>query len=125
MPNLDTAGIPIDTRGARDGLELNRQRLGDLALCDDAHRCRHADELGRDQNAKVVMTQPAIRSQVLVLNIGVDRHLGDLASTGGADEVNRHRAALLLQDLASIVGDLDLHALILEQRAQRRHSSIE
>jgi hypothetical protein len=39
------------------------------------------------------MSHVAIRSQVLALCIGVDRHLGNLASTNRRDEVNSHDPA--------------------------------
>ena len=55
------------------------------------------------------MAQLAVWRKILALDVGVDRHLSDFASTGRADEVDRHRAALLLQHLPRLVGDLDLH----------------
>ena len=61
------------------------------------------------------MTQPSIWSQILVFDVRVDRHFSYFTSTDGADEVNRHRATLFLQDLAGVVGDLDLHTPILKQ----------
>ena len=71
-----------------------------------------------DQDLETIVPELAVRGQVLPLHVGVDRHLCNFASTGRADEVDRHRPALLLQQLLRLVGDLDLHPANL--RAVRR-----
>lgn len=60
------------------------------------------------------MTQLAVCREVLTFDVGVDRHLCNLASTGWTDEVDRHRSALLLQYPSSVVRNHNLHRVSLE-----------
>ena len=91
-------------------MELDLQRLRQFSLGHDSHRVSHTDQSRSNEDLKTLVAQLAVRRQILSLYIGVDRHLSDFASTGRADEVDRHRAALLLQYPASLVSDLDLHS---------------
>ena len=94
-------------------MELDRQLLTGDAPGDDPHTFGHPEHLRRHQDRHTVVPQLAVRRCVLALRVGVDRHLGDLASTSRADEVNRHHSALLLQHLPGPIGHLDLHLLSL------------
>ena len=102
---LDLAGV-VELAASS---ELDGERLRQPALGDHAHRFGHADERRRDQDLEALVTQLAVGRSVLALDVGVDRHLSDLASTGGPDEVDRHRAALAFEQGPGVVGDLDLH----------------
>jgi hypothetical protein len=99
-------------------MELDLQRLGQFALGHDSHRVSHTDQSRSNEDLKTLVAQLAVRCQIFAFDVGVDRHLSDFASTGRADEVDRHRAALLLQHAARFVGDLDLHyAHLIEPNA--------
>ncbi len=74
-------------------IELDYKPLAQSALDIDSHGSRQANQLRGHQNLEVTMSHVAIRSQVLALCIGVDRHLGNLASTDRRDEVNSHDPA--------------------------------
>jgi hypothetical protein len=100
-------------------VELDLERLRQLALGHDSHRVSHTHQSRSDENLKTLVAQLAVRRQILASDIGVDRHLSNFASTGRADEVDRHRAALLLQHAARLVGDFDLHCATLISRMTR------
>lgn len=58
----------------------------------------------------VVMADHAIRSEVLAFEVHVDRHvIVFAASTYGRDEVDSNDAALLLNQLSSVLGDEEFH----------------
>ena len=78
-------------------------------LRDNPQRLGHTDQLRRDQDLELVVTQLAVRGQVLASDISVDRHLSDFASTGRVNKVDRHRPALLLEQLLRFFGEHDLH----------------
>ena len=106
VASADVAGAVI---ASRSPLELDRELLGQRPLRHHAHGLCHPDQLRCDENPKLLMSQLAVGSEVLVLDVGVDRHLCDFASTGWADEIDRHGSALLLQQLLRVIRDLDLH----------------
>lgn len=105
---LDLARL-VDRNPCAVAAELDGERLRQASLRDHAHRIGHTDQRRADQDLEALVAQLAVASGVLALHIGVDRHLGDLASTGRADEVDRHRAALAFEELSGLVGDLDVH----------------
>jgi hypothetical protein len=89
---------------------MNRQAFSQATFGGDSHERRQTDELGSDQDLQVGSgIDSTVWRQVFASDIGVDRHLSDFASTGWADEVDRHCSALLLQQLLCIFGDFDLH----------------
>ena len=90
-------------------VELDGQLLAQTAFEIDTHRLRETNQLWRDQDLEVFVAQTAIRSEVLVFRIGVDRHLSDAASTNGLDEVNSHRAASLSEEFFGVRCHFDLH----------------
>ena len=51
-----------------------------------------------------------VGSEVLAFDVGVDRHLSDLASTNWFDEIDRHDATTLVEQALGTFGDFDLHA---------------
>jgi hypothetical protein len=63
------------------------------------------------------MSHIAIRSQILTFCIGVDRHLGNLASTDRRDEVNSHDPAALGEQLLGIRCDVDVHCCVSGSKA--------
>ena len=104
------------------GVEFDHERLGQQPLGHNSHRVGHADQPGADQDLKALVAQLAVGRQILALDVGVDRHLCNFASTGRADEVDRHRAALLLQYPASLVSNLDLHSTTVVIKSERMRS---
>ena len=118
--NPGTFRIPLPSRSSDRAvvvealcMELDLQRLRQLALGHDSHRVSHTDQSRTNENLETLVAKLAVRRQILALDVGVDRHLSDFASTGGPDEVDRHRAALLIQHAARFVSDLDLHSATL------------
>lgn len=55
------------------------------------------------------MVNTAIAAGLLSLEIGVDRHLGDAASTDGIDVIDGGGAALRTDGLDSLLRDFELH----------------
>lgn len=102
-PALDRAS------STRAVIEFDGQTFAQTATYIDAHGSGQPDELGRQQDAEVIVAHAPIRRKVLAFDIGVDRHLSDLASTGGPDEVDRHGAATFDEQDFSVWGDVDVH----------------
>ena len=101
----------LDCAGAAGAVvELDDQTLAQPALDVDAHGLGQADQFGGHQDLELVVSHVAIRSEVFTFGIGVDRHLGNLASTHRRDEVDGHDPAALLQQLLRSGGDVDVHS---------------
>ncbi len=66
----------------------------DLALGDQFDLVGELQELGRKEYHDIFVVDSAIPAGVLALEIGVDRHLSDAASTDGVDEIDSGSAAL-------------------------------
>lgn len=102
---LDGATVGVRAIGEFDG-EFLAKTTGDF---DTHERCK-ASQLRRHQDLHV-FGEPvlAVWVEVLALDVGVDRHLCDFASTNRLDEVDGHDATLLLQQGLRWFGDFDLH----------------
>jgi hypothetical protein len=83
-----------------------------------AHGAAHAElnrlgvshEVRRDVNLDAVLSQDAIRRQVLALEMHVDRHvIFCAASTNRWDEVDSGHAAALLDQRHGLLGNEQLH----------------
>lgn len=110
MP-VDAGAALLDGAGAaRTVVEFHNQTLPQTALDVDAHGLGQADQFGGHQDLELVVSHVAIRSEVFTFGIGVDRHLGNLASTHRRDEVDGHDPAALLQQLLRSGGDVDVHS---------------
>ena len=55
------------------------------------------------------MIHPAIWRQILAFGIGVDRHLGNLASTNRRNEVDGHGPTALCEQLLGARRNVDVH----------------
>jgi hypothetical protein len=53
-----------------------------------------AEQLGGDQDGHVIDVLSPVTGDLLSVQVGVDRHLGDAASTDGIDEVDGSPASL-------------------------------
>ena len=81
-------------------LRLDLERLPDQELLDvELHGCRPTCERRRDEDLHAVVLHGLVGGQVLPLEVGVDRHLGDAASGEGRDEIERHDAAAAAGEL--------------------------
>ncbi len=69
------------------------------------------DQGGGDQHRDVIVPYPAITRGFLSLEIGVDRHLIDTASTVLGNPVDSGGAALPANQLEGTLGHFDLHVL--------------
>ena len=67
------------------------------------------NQLGSEQNGDVIDVLPPVAGCLLSFQIGVDRHLGNAASSDGIDEVDRSGAALRSDQVTSRIGDLEVH----------------
>lgn len=56
------------------------------------------------------MVEAAVRRQVPALRLGGDRHLGNLASAGGTDQVDDEDLASPGEEFGGVIGELELHA---------------
>ena len=90
-------------------VEFDDELLAHATLYIDPHGLGHTDQRRGDQDLEVFVTQSAIRSQVLVFGVGIDRYLSNLASTNGLDEVDRHGATALVEQRCGFLCHLDLH----------------
>ena len=100
----------LDLAGTTSAVvEFDNQSLAEATLDIDPHCGRHAHESRGHQNLELIVTHLAIRSQVLTFCVGVDRHLGNLASTDRRNKVDRHSSAALGEQLLGVVGDVDVH----------------
>ena len=81
-------------------LREDLERLPDEKLLHvQMHRPRPLDQFRRDEDLDAAMIDCDVGSQVLALEVGVDRHLSLAASSERWDEVERHRPAALLRKL--------------------------
>ena len=80
--------------GERDEFRADESLLGH-----ELHLRSVANQLRRQQHRDVFDVLPPVAGGVLSFEIGVDRHLGDSASTNGIDEVDGRGAALRPDDV--------------------------
>jgi len=105
----DLAGSCCRTIGKLD-IKLLAKATGHA----DPHARSQSVQLRGDEDLDAVAdAMLAVGGEVLALDVGVDRHLSDLASTDGLDEIDRHHPALAGEEVHGRVGDLDLHTATL------------
>ncbi len=63
-------------------------------LCDKLQFAGLAHQLRSDQDCEIPNVFSTVARSLLAFEVGVDRHLGNAASTNGVDVVNRRRSAL-------------------------------
>ena len=74
-------------------------RADEALLGHQLHLAGVANQLRSQQHRDVFDVFTTVAGRVLALHVGVDRHLGDSASTNGIDEVNGSGAALRSDDV--------------------------
>lgn len=74
--------------------QRHQLRTDEPLLGDQLDLAGVTQQLGSDQNRDVLDVFTPIAGGLLSFEVGVDRHLGDTASTNGIDEVDGGRAAL-------------------------------
>lgn len=95
---VSVAGVDHETLGEQRSLGVDRQ-FG-----------RPAHQPRRDEQLDVLQRESFVAAEVLALRIGVDRHLGELASADRSDEIDGDQPALLSSKLEGRFGDMDVHA---------------
>ena len=83
-------------------------KQGSLGIDCDLRRPRQ--QFARNQELHPAVRMPLVRREVLAKSVGVDRHLGGLASADGRNEVQSDQAALFAGQLERGGGDGNLHA---------------
>lgn len=110
----------LDGAGAAGAVvEFDHESLAQPALDVDSHCGGQANQLRGHQDLVLLVSHIAIRGQILTFCIGVDRHLGNLASTNRRDEVNRHDSAAFSEQLLGIRCDVDVHYSVSGSKAVR------
>ncbi len=91
--------------------EVNGEFLAETTTCGDPHDRCEPDEFRGHQDLQVCCpgVDAAVWRQVLAFDVGVDRHLGNLASTNRRDEVDGHGAATFGEKLLGPGRDVDVH----------------
>ncbi len=103
MTGLESAGA------AGAVVEFYNESLSQPAFDINPHGGGQTNQFGSHQDLEVLVSHVAIRGQVLAFGIGVDRHLGNLASTNRRDEVDSHDPAPFRQELLGVWCDVDVH----------------
>ena len=89
--------------------ERNQLRTDDPLLGHQLDLAGMPHQLRGEQHDDVIDVLSAIPGGLLPFQIGVDRHLGDTASSDRIDEVDRCGAALRSNEVQSRIGDLEVH----------------
>ena len=78
-------------------------------LGDELQFVRESSERGCDQDDDVIVVNPFVTLGVLPFEVGVDRHLGDTASTDLGNPIDSDRATLLADEILGRFRDGDVH----------------
>jgi len=76
----------------------------------DPHLCGPLDQAWVEQQLDATVAEALVGLEVLASEVGVDRHLGDAASTDRWNEIDRCGAALSTHPFHCCLGHLNLHA---------------
>lgn len=98
------AGVGVFVMRHRHELAAEHLFAGDeLDLAGELQQAR------REQHENIFVVNPAVAVGVLSLEVGVDRHLSDAASTDGIDVVDCSSSALGADGFDSGFRNIDLH----------------
>ncbi len=70
----------------------------------------------RNEHLNAIERQPFVATEILTPCVGVDRHLGELASTDGSNDVDRHGPTPSAGQLDRIGRDMHLHGRSIADR---------